>query len=338
MQDLQVGEMKSAAELKGVGGPFKSAVADVAMPSADEEKQMRELFAGKTMDNLDDPVTIPAPVPQGQPPVAPQPVQQPQPVVPVPEKFQRPDGTVDEEKLKASTQALQGAIERKEKSIEEMLAEYKAGERKLTELGQQAKQLERETPPPQPISAPQPAQANNEQAYRQWLLQLKAQDEIAYSIEIARLVAQKEARDIAAPALEAAAHWTENQRDTTLRQNLASLIEKDPRVRDPQLYQALTEELNSDPAYFRLKNPMKAAWNEVKERKGLGEPQGFAQPSQTPSPTLGRGAPPSVSSLPAPMTPQTIQESVQRLNPFSPEAKALEEKLLRDLAEGAWRG
>ena len=334
-------EVKSASELNSTPPKFQSAVSGVVAPSADEEAQMKAMFQGVTMENLDEPVKQAAP--QGQPPaqsVPPAAV----PVAEAPKKFLRPDGTVDEEKLKTSSEQFGKAIEQKQKTVDEMLAEYRDKEKQFTELGTKAKQL-KETQAPSPASDTQQAfpQVNPNQSpeqIRAQLLQLQQDDPIGFAVEIAKVVARKEAQEIALPALQVTARLAEQERDSTMRQNLVQLAEKDSRVQDPALYAELITELNSDPAYFRLKNPVKSAWNEVKERLRLGEPQGSAQSSQTPGPTLGRGAPPSVSSLPQPMSQQTVRDRIydSKLNPSSAEGKQLEESMLRQLAENTWRG
>ena len=335
----QVAAQEAARHALAQGAPkFVPAVSDVKPPTADEEAQMRQLMAGVTLDNLNDTVTVPAP--QGQP-IKPEPVVQKEaPKVEVPAKFQKPDGTVDEEKLKASSDQLGKAIEQKQKTIDEMVAEYREKEKQFTELGQKAKQLKETHPNPEPQPTPSPSLINQNLSpdqIRAQLLQLQQNDPIAFAVEIAKAVAQKEANDIFRPALEVTGRMIERERNTVMRSNLAQLAEKDPRIQNPQMYEALMDELNSDPAYFRLKNPQKASWNEVKERLQLGEPMGSAQPSQTSGPTLGRGAPPSVSSLPQPMNPQNVQEQIQKLNPLSPEGKELENKLMRQLGESVWR-
>jgi len=258
----------------------------------------------------------------------------------VPTKFLKPDGTVDEEKLKASSEQLGKAIEQKKLSIDELAAKYKEQEKQFVELGRKAKELQQTPPNPEPQVSVINQNLPPDQI-RQQLLALQQTDPIAFAVEIARAVAQKEAREIAAPALEVTASLAERERDSAMRSNLLALAEKDSRVQDGVLYAELINELKSDPAYFRLKNPVKSAWNEVKERLHLGEPQnGSAQPSPASGPILGRGAPPPVSSLPQPMSPATIQERINdpRLNPFSEEGKQMENQLLKQLAESAWRG
>lgn len=344
MADPQVVDMDTLAveEAARNATPPKlaSSVIGIQGPTAEEETRMREIFSNVTMDDLDKPAQNAAP--QGQPPSVPSvakvesakeiPAQ-------MPAKFLKPDGTVDEEKLKASSEQLGKAIEQKQKTIDEMLAEYKEKEKQFTELGHKTKELQSTSPNPvsePPMLSPQFAGLTADQIRAQ-LLALNAQDPIAFAVEIARAVSRKEATDVALPALQVAGRLAEQERDSDMRKNLLSLAERDSRVQEPALYAELINELNSDPAYFRLKNPIKNAWNEVKERLRLGEPTGSAQPSQASSPTLGRGVPPSVSSFATPMTPQSLNTQVSSLNPFSPEGKKMEDAL-KQMAEQVWRG
>lgn len=320
---------------------FVGALEGIKPTSMSEEAQMRELLGKVTMDTLDDTVTHQAPI-QEQPKPNPIVNQQPQTPAQVPQKFLKPDGTVDEEKLKTSSENLGKAIEQKQKSIDEMLAEYKANEEKLRQTGVQANNLKQALQPP--ISEPPPQQVPTvmnqnipPDQIRAQLLRLQQDDPIAFAVEIARHVARKEAQDIAKPALDVTGQLAEQQRDAQMRSNLLALAEKDPRIQDPALYQEFINELNSDPAYLRLRNPQNAAWNEVKERLRLGELNGSAQPSKMSSPVLGRGVPPSVSSLPQPLTPQTLNDQVRTVNPLSEDGRAMEQAM-RELAEQTWRG
>jgi hypothetical protein len=334
MSDLVDMDKLAQEESKGTPPPLRSAISDVTAPSASEEAEMRQLLGKVTMEELHEPVKQP------QLPVVTQQAVQTTPEIPA--KFQKPDGTVDEEKLKASSEQIQGVIEQKKKSIDEMLAEYKANEEKLRQTGQEANNLkqalqERKISEP-PAQIPSNVQGLTPQQIHANLLQQMSDDPIGAVFEIAKVVSQKEGREIAAPALEVAARFAEQQRDADMRQNLLSIAEKDVRIQNPELYAEFVKELNSDPAYFRLKNPQRAAWNEVKDRLRLGEPTpGSAQPSQASSPVLGHGVPPSVSSLPQPMSADRVQEAVRTVNPFSEEGKKMEEALIKQMAEQAWR-
>lgn len=336
MADLQVGEMKLANELRVAQSAFSSAVEGIKAPSSDEEAQIRQIMQGVTLENFDDRISVNAAPSLGQPQIPVQVVQQQAPVE-IPQKFQRPDGTVDEDKLKASTENLQQAIEKKATTIEEALARYKELEKKHTELGVQAKQL----PIVPPISSPAQTASQSGidpqlEQVRQQLLALQREDPIAFAVEISKAVSRKEASEIAAPALLIAANIAEERKDSTMRTNLASLAEKDPRIMNPELYQTLMDELNSDPAYFRLKNPHKAAWNEVKERMRLGEPNTVQTQPSTPGPTLGRGTPPSVPTLSG-NTNVYDQIRNPQLNPNSADGRRIEDEFLRKLAENTWR-
>jgi hypothetical protein len=95
--------------------------------------------------------------------------------------------------------------------------------------------------------------------------------------------------------------------------------------------------LDEEPGMMRLKNPHKAAWNEVKERLRLGEANTSpAQPSNV-TPTLGGGAPPSVSTLPSgPMSVPNLQQLARQVNPYSPEGKQFEERL-KEVTKDLWQ-
>jgi hypothetical protein len=127
----------------------------------------------------------------------------------------------------------------------------------------------------------------------------------------------------------------EVRQDTVRRDSFARLAESDPRVMQNQYYAAINQVLDEDPAMMRLKNPHKAAWNEVKERLRLGEPMVPAQPSMS-SPQLGRGAPPSVSTFQGQTTPQSLAQQVNQLNPYSEEGRAYEQKL-REATAHLWQ-
>lgn len=325
-------EIKTAAELKQE--PPKFVPSTEGLPAPMDDNAIRDIFANAAAQGVDDlNATVTTPGPIGQPVSEPEPKVE-TPIVEIPAKFQKPDGTVDEEKLKASSAQLDAAIEQKQKTVEEMLADYRAKEKEFHGISAEAKQLQASQPPaPVPPSAPAPGTVDpNMDQVRQQLLNLQRQDPIAFAVEIARAVALKEA----APALQMAQTIAEKERDSGIRANIASLAEQDPRILNPQIYAEVTKELNSDPAYFRLKNPHKAAWNEVKERLRLGDaPQRQAQPS-TPGPILGRGSPTPVSGLSQPATPQSMFQQVGQVDPYSEEGKRLEAQL-RQASESLWR-
>jgi hypothetical protein len=333
----EVIEMKSAAELKAQEPPpFVPSQSDAKpAPTADEEAQLRALFqqaAASGQDDLNTSVTMPAPEVQAQP--APAPVQPTAPID-VPAKFQKPDGTVDEDKLKASSKQLDEALagkQEKQKSIDEMLTEYKDKERQFKELSRTQAETVKQMPPALPASLPvAPAPGQDMNQLHQQILQDMRNDPVGATVMLTQALLDKKLE----PLMERFQQEEEVRRDGAMRENIAKLAQTDPRVLNPPLYAEMMTELNSDPGYFRLKNPHKAAWNEVKGRLRLGEATPQAQPINS-SPMLGSGSPPSVSTLPGPMTPQTISNQVQTLNPYSNEGKAFEEKL-REATRTLWQ-
>ena len=304
---MEVQEMKMAAELNPQVPPPFVPSQSVNPPTVDEEAQLRAMFndAAKTgNDDLNSTVSIP-----------------------VPEKFKKSDGTVDEDKLKASSERLNEAVQQKQKTVDELLTEYQEREKKLHSLGQQKAEIQRQMPaPPPPVQEVIPPDQ-----LEQRLRQDYQRDALDTTVKLAdAIVANK-----LAPILERFHQEEEQRRLQGMRENVANLAAQDPRFLDPRLNQMVNQILDEDPGMMRLKNPHKAAWNEVKERLRLGEANlPPAQPSSA-MPTLGRGAPPSVSTLPGPISSQSAYQQVQQVNPYSPEGKALEEQL-RGMTRTLW--
>lgn len=318
-----------AAELKAQTPPpfVASQSGAVNAPTANEEAQLRALFqdASEKGMELSDNVTLP----QSQP--APAPVVQ-IPTVQVPEKFKTPEGAVDEEKLKASSKQLDSAIEEKTKSIDEIMADYKAREKKLHELSTQKADAARQL---QSLPSVNPAQVNpvdpQLQAMHQQILSDMQRDPVNTSIMLNEALITKKLE----PLMQRFQQDEEIRQDAIRRDSFSRLAESDPRVMQNQYYAAINQVLDEDPAMMRLKNPHKAAWNEVKERLRLGEPMVPAQPSMS-SPQLGRGAPPSVSTFQGQVTPQSLAQQVNQINPYSEEGKAYEQKL-REATAHLWQ-
>ena len=303
--------------------PFVPSQAGLTPPMDDNAvKAIFDKAAKDGMDDLNAPITLPAP-PVEQPP-AQAPVQ-----TPIPEKFKKPDGTVDEDKLKTSIQQVDQAIEKKTKSIDDMIAEYKAKEKELTELGRKKSEVQRgvQMMPIGPVMTP-PAPVPQDLAALQMQIQQDYQrDPIGTQILMARAEAQRLLDERMAPVQDALAAWQQEKRDLQMRENLAQLAQSDPRVLDSRLYAIMNQVLDEDPGMMRLKNPHRAAWNEVKERLRLGEPQPAPAHPSNPAPTLAGGSPPLVSSLPSPATPQTLFQNAQTLQPYSEDGKRFEEQL-----------
>lgn len=301
--------------------PFVASQSGAQAPTANEEAMLRAMFQDAAQKGLE--LNDVVPLPQAAPVPA-----QTIPVIPIPQKFQNPDGTVDEDKLKASSERLDEAIQQKEKTIDELLADYKEREKKLGQLGQQKAEIQRQMPP---VAAPVQQTSQDLQAVEQRIREDYARDPLNTSVQLAEAIVQKKLE----PFFQQMQQVEESRRDQIVRQNLTELAKSDPRILDPRLYAIVNQVLDEDPGLKQSKNPHKAAWNEVKERLRLGEPTVQAQPSIA-TPTLGRGAPPSVSTLPGPMTPQTAYQQASTLNPYSAEGKAYEEKL-REMTRTLWQ-
>lgn len=321
---MEVTEIIPAAELKAQNPPpFVASQSGIApSPTANEEAQLRSLFQNASSNGLElsDSVTLP------QNPA-------PAPTIQVPEKFKTPEGTVDEEKLKASSKQLDGAIEEKTKSIDEMMQDYKAREKKLHELSAQKADLAKQLPSMAPLN---PAQVNPNdpqvQQLHQQILSDMQRDPVQTSIMLTEALLQKKME----PLMQRFQQEDEIRQDTARRDSFTRLAESDPRVMQNKYYAAINQVLDEDPAMMRLKNPHKAAWNEVKERLRLGEPTMVqAQPSMS-SPQLGRGAPPSVSTFQGQSTPQAMYQQANAINPYSDEGKAYEQKL-REATANLWQ-
>lgn len=254
---------------------------------------------------------------------------QPQPEAPrpdVPEKFRKPDGTVDVEKLQTSNRQLTEALQKKEsevtKTIDDYLKEYEANEKKFRELpnpNKLAANLRQE----QPVPAA-PAVMTDDQL-RNILMRDFQADPLATTAQLIDIAIQKRLEPIEA-----------DKRKNTVRENIAELASKDPRITKPEVFQAITAKLAQSPELWNLKNPHKAAWLEVKDELRLGEyaPQAAqAQPSRPASPILGGGTPPSVPSSSAP-SPKDIVANLGKLDPRDKKQEAMGDAALRALLQG----
>jgi hypothetical protein len=281
--------------------------------------------------------TAPTPTPQ---PTAPQiPAGQPAPEG-TPAKFVNPDGTVDVNKLQASTAQLDAAMQDKKLTIDEMVAQYKAKEAQFRNLprspeqvasyAQQVAQQQPVPPPPQafqqPMPAPYGAPPDPQAAYQQLMADFQ-RDPIGTMYDMARQVTQRETKTFQ----DFIAQAREQQRDTSIKNNLMELAKEDPRVAHPVIYQEIVAELGREPGYLHLQNPHEAAWLKVKARMRLGDTLNQpAQPSKTPAPILGGGTPPPVPSMVGQNNPLAFNQAIQAAK-GKDEMKALEQQL-RDLA------
>lgn len=250
----------------------------------------------------------PAPV---LPPIASQAAVQPAaiPATPdVPAKFVLPDGTVDVEKLQASSKQLDTALAEKQLTVDEMVAQYRENENKLRNLPnpnnpESIARFAQAQPAPQPMQPQNPQASDSLQA--QILADLQ-RDPVGTIVDLVKAVNSNENK----PLHEFVGTLKERQKDEGMKNSLIQLVKEDPRVANPQVYQAVLAEMESDPGYHRLKNPYKAAWNEVKARLRLGDSQIPAQPSKTASPILGGGTPPPVPSTTGGYSPATINAAI----------------------------
>lgn len=231
----------------------------------------------------------------------------------VPQKFLTTDGAVDVEKLKESTRQLGEALQAKEtavqKTVEEYLREYRELENKFRNTPN-PQRLAAELPSnPPPMAAPQPTlPVNPQQLTDQQLEELINKD---IQVNPGRTITQliQLALDNRLKPIE------EDKKIDGVRQNLQGLAAKDPRVLDPQYFDAINKKLAAEPDYWKLKNPHRAAWLDLKEELHLGEvnrPQ--AQPSRPPSPVLGGGTPPSTPSSQANPTPQNVLANLDKID------------------------
>lgn len=228
--------------------------------------------------------------PEQQPPQA----AQAETPVEIPEKFRKPNGEVDVEKLNASTRQVDEAIQKKKEGLqalgvedvnkfaEEQLRAYKDKERQLRSMPNPARIAAQvaPTPPPPPTS---PLEMSNEQL--EAMINAGIRNNPAREIvSLVKAALQQELEPI-----------HEEKKDGRIRTNLKELAERDPRV--VSNITAINAKLDANPELWNLKNPHKAAWLEVKEDLRLGElSQAQAQPSKPVAPVLGGGSPPPAPS------------------------------------------
>lgn len=281
--------------------------------------------------------TAPAPVPATTAVPATQPTPAPQASTEVPAKFLKPDGTVDVEKLQASTKQLDAALQEKVMSIDEMVAAYKEKERQFRNLPKAPEQVARlaqqvvqppVAPPPMAAPAPIPMAPDPATVY-QHLSQEYQRDPFGTVVDLVKVMMRQES----APVQQFIESQREREHDDSIKANLVELAKDDPRVANTAIYNQIVAELERDPGYWNLRNPHKAAWNEVKARLRLGETQLPAQPSKTPSPILGGGTPPPVPSTTGQPTPANVGAAIQQAK-GKDELAMVEQELRRMTAQG----
>lgn len=311
--------------------PFKSVTEDLAKPLDDQMVRNAIAAAEQAGTDVVDLTQQTAQTPPEPAPVVPAPT----PKVDVPAKFQKPDGTVDVDKLKASTKQLDEAIQQKqivvEKTVDDYLAEYREKEKQFHSIPSNPdvirQQAAQQAPPPAP--APQaPAPAINQQpgedpaALKARIAQDLQVDPVATIIDLIHVVGQKQVE----PLLQDHQARIQQERDNAIRRNISEIATQDRRILNPQVFEEVNRELNSDPAYWRLKNPHKAAWLEVKERLRLGDPSQPAQPGRPTAPILGGGTPPPVPSASGHVTPRALIGAIGEAK-TADERSALEQQI-----------
>lgn len=314
-------------------GPVQSRVQPVAALSdldpVLDDNAVRQALANAEANNQD-PMSVTledmakgsqvqeAPVPEAETPQVPTPE--------VPQKFLKPDGTVDVEKLTTSTRQLDEAIQKKEtavntvqKTVDEYMAEYREKEAKFKNLPnpqRMAAQLP-SNPPPTPQQPVDVQRMSDQELEAQLIRDFNANPLLTMANFVDAAV-----RARVAP-IEAKEH------DGRIRENLQSLAQRDPRILRDDVFQAINQKLASDADLWKLKNPHKAAWLEVKEEMRLGEPsQAQAQPSRTTAPVLGGGTPPSVPSVSG-SQPQNVIGNLDKLDLRDRKQEAMGDEAMR---------
>lgn len=295
LDDAAVRDALTKAEAQGVD-PMKVDVSALSTLSQDPATQ-----------------TVQAPVVE--------PVQTPE----VPQKFLKPDGGVDVDKLVTSTKALEEAVQKKEaaitKTVDDYLKEYQELENRFRN-SPNPQRLAANLPPV--VSAPEvpPVPVVPQQMTDQQLEELINKDLQANpSRTITQLIQM--ALDNRLKPIE------QDKQIQGIRGNIAKIAESDPRVLRPDVFQAINQKLQSDPDLWKLKNPHRSAWLEVKEEMRLGEPsQVQAQPSKPLSPVLGGGTPPSAPSSSVP-SPQNVLANLDKINLRDPKQEELADEAIR---------
>lgn len=287
-----------------------------------DDNAVRQALAAAEANNQDPMTVTMGDLAQVKTPQEPAKAEQPsQPKIPadIPEKFLKPDGEVDVEKLQTSTRQLDEAIQKKEevfKSVEDLWNHYKDSQKKfggMPNVDQIAAKLPALIQQPQTPPAPQQM---SDQQLREFIRRDYEADPIATTAQLIEIAIQKKLQP-----------FEEREKDSAVRENIRQLAAKDVRVL--QHYDAITNKLNSDPDLWRLKNPHKAAWLEVKEELRLGEPQTApAQPSRAPAPILGGGTPPSTPSSSVPPT-QNVLANLDRIDLRDKRQEAMADEAIR---------
>lgn len=240
--------------------------------------------------------------------------------VEVPEKFKKPTGEVDVEKLKTSTRQLDEAIQKKEaelqKSVDDYVKAYKEKEAKFKNLPNPAKLNAGLEQAPVPQTPPAPQVPMDMAQLRARIAEDLQRDYVGTTFDLIDIAVNRRLSQEIAPLKQDAEELRIERQDRQLRTNLQELAEKNPIIMNEKVFNAIQNKLQDNPELWTLKNPHKAAWLEVKDEMRLGEvPSGNpAQPSRTPSPILGGGTPPPTpSSSEGTLSVDTLLEASRQL-------------------------
>lgn len=282
-----------------------------------------------------DPAKIPlSSLTQGSPSPTPASAQQTE----VPEKFKKPTGEVDEEKLKASTDALKQSIQQKQeklddlKTVEDYLKEYRELESVNSSLPNarktEAKTQELLTQAPSPA----PAQMTNDQL-RERLAADFQRDFVGTTSDLIDIIVERRISEKFKRVEEPIQKIMEDRKLAHLRQSIQDVAEKDARIMQPNHYRAIMEKLKTEPDYWKLKNPFRSAWNDVRDELRLGDSltANQAQPSKPASPILGGGTPPPSPSQGSVLSAESFVRAVSGSNHHNEKEMDALDRAARDL-------
>lgn len=259
----------------GKSQPIESIAQPTDVPMDDAEVRAAIALA---VANNQDPMTIQTSELNSQAP-APKPTE-------VPAKFLKPDGAVDVDKIQASTRQLDEAIQKKQELVQKSVDDYLEAERTFRNMPN-AQKLQAQAPQIiQQNTAPIPQGQLTAQQQEEIVRRDYAADPLGTTTRLLDLMLQEKFRPI-----------EERNQIEARRANIQKIAEKDPRILQGEYFDAVNAKLQADPDLWKLKNPHKAAWLEVKEEMRLGEVSiGTQALPRGSSPVLGGGSPPSAPS------------------------------------------
>lgn len=288
-----------------------------------DDAAVRQAIANAEANNQDPQTLTMSDLAQGS-------IPNPAPQAPVvPQKFLKPDGAVDVDKIQASSRQLDEALQKKaeavNKTVDDYMREYREKEAKFRNLPNPERLAA--SLPAAPATAPQvPVAEGLPQDFEAIVRRDYAADPLGTTTRLLDLMIQRKF-----------APMEEEKKFESVRGNIQKIAENDPRILREDIFAAVNAKLQSDPDLWKLKNPHKAAYLEVKEEMRLGDaPQGApAQPSR-PSPVLGGGTPPSAPSSTV-ISPQNVIGNLYTLDLRDKKQEAMGDEAIRAaLAANRW--